>query len=74
MKKKTLNEWVELWHDAVSKRASIDERIKRRYELYNGTDKVRDLQKGGYSKKSLYSPQPHIRVNRDSDKQLHTAT
>ena len=55
MKKKTLNEWVELWHDAVSKRASIDERIKRRYELYNGTDKVRDLQKGGYSKKKAYT-------------------
>ena len=53
MKKKTLNEWVELWHDAVSKRASIDERIKRRYELYNGTDKVRDLQKGGILRKKL---------------------
>lgn len=55
MKKKTLNEWVELWHDAQSKRASIDERIKRRYELYAGTDKVRDLKRGGYSTKKAYT-------------------
>ena len=48
MKERTLKEWDELYHDAVSKRASIDERVKRRYELYTGTDRVRDLQKGGY--------------------------
>lgn len=55
MKERTLKEWDELYHDAVSKRASIDERVKRRYELYTGTDRVRDLQRGGYSKKKAYT-------------------
>lgn len=55
MKERTLKEWDELYHDAVSKRAAIDERVKRRYELYTGTDRVRDLQRGGYSKKKAYT-------------------
>ena len=41
----------DLWQDAYSKRSDIDNRILRRRELYQGTNKVRDLKNGGYSKK-----------------------
>jgi len=51
----TLQKWQDLYNDAVSKRAEIDEKIKRRYELYYGTDKVKNRQTGSFAKKKAYT-------------------
>lgn len=37
MKSKKLSKWQELYTDAISKRATLDARVKRRQALYNGT-------------------------------------
>ena len=50
-----LNHWEELYQDAVSHRAEIDNKISRRYDLYNGTNKVRDRKTGGFANKPAYT-------------------
>ena len=41
-----LNHWEDLYQDAVNHRAELDAKITRRYELYNGTNKVRNMKTG----------------------------
>lgn len=50
-----LNKIVDLYNDAVSKKASIDSKVIRRNELYKGTNKVRDKKTGGYAVKPAYT-------------------
>lgn len=49
-----LDRIIDLYRDAVGKKASIDERVTRRNALYKGTHLVRDKRKGGMAKKPAY--------------------
>lgn len=49
--KEKFDKWLELYRDAVSKRATIDARIKRRNELYDGVAQPIDPKTGLSSKK-----------------------
>ena len=51
MKKKVKEKWLELYQDAVSKRADIDKQIKRRNELYKGVAQPIDPKTGLPAKK-----------------------
>ena len=50
-----LNHWEDLYQDAVNHRAELDAKITRRYELYNGTNKVRNMKTGGFANKPAYT-------------------
>lgn len=52
---KKIDFWRERFEDAVAKRATIDEKARRRYELYNGTNQVRDRRTGKMSSKPAYN-------------------
>ena len=51
----TLKEWQDLYQDAVNHRAEMDNKIERRYELYYGTNKVRNRKTGGFANKPAYT-------------------
>ena len=51
----TLQEWQDLYQDAVNHRSELDEKINRRYELYYGTNKVRNRKTGGFANKPAYT-------------------
>ena len=51
----TLQEWQDLYQDAVNHRSELDEKIDRRYELYYGTNKVRNRKTGGFANKPAYT-------------------
>ena len=50
-----LNHWEDLYQDAVNHRAELDAKITRRYELYNGTNKVRNMKTGAFANKPAYT-------------------
>lgn len=53
--KRSLKDWQDLYTYAVSKRGDLNEKIERRYELYYGTNKVRNRKTGGYANKPAYT-------------------
>lgn len=50
-----LEHWKTLYEDAKSKRASLDEKAKRRRELYDGTSRVKNKKTGAYADKPAYT-------------------
>lgn len=52
---KKLEHWKTLYEDAKSKRSLIDEKAKRRRELYNGTNRVKNHRTGNYAEKPAYT-------------------
>lgn len=50
-----LEHWKTLYEDAKSKRSSLDDKAKRRRELYDGTSKVKNRRTGQYAEKPAYT-------------------
>lgn len=48
---KKLNEWLDLYRDALSKRQTMDTQVKRRTELYKGTAQPIDPKTGAVAKR-----------------------